>query len=152
MNYLSFQSPVGIISVTQTNDFITEVDFNSFPQSACEYETPLLKEAKRQLDAYFEGRLKTFSLPLNPKGSPFYNKIWKILLEIPYGKTASYKEIAVRAGNPKAARAVGMANNHNPIAIIIPCHRVIGSDGSLTGYASGLDIKRKLLELEKKCS
>lgn len=111
-------------------------------------ETPLLREAKAQLDAYFAGRLKAFSLPLAPAGTLFQQKIWQLLCEIPYGKTCTYGEIAVRAGNPKASRAVGLANNRNPLPVFVPCHRVVGMNGSLTGYAGGLDVKLKLLQLE----
>lgn len=117
----------------------------------CEYkikETPLIKRAAKQLDEYFNKKRKTFDLPLKPEGTDFQKKVWKALQRIPYGTTASYGEIAAAIGNHKASRAVGMANNRNPIAIIIPCHRVIGADGSLVGYAGGLEIKKILLELE----
>lgn len=112
------------------------------------HETPLLREARAQLDAYFAGRLKEFSLPLAPEGTLFQQNVWKQLLRIPYGETRAYAEIATWAGNPKACRAVGMANNRNPLPIFIPCHRVVGTNGALTGYAGGLDIKLKLLQLE----
>ncbi|MCY1226600.1 Methylated-DNA--protein-cysteine methyltransferase [compost metagenome] len=105
-------------------------------------------EACRQLDRYFEGRLKRFDLPLAPRGTPFQQRVWQALLEIPYGHTTSYSELAERIGNPKSVRAVGTANGANPISIIIPCHRVIGRDGSLTGYAGGLARKALLLKLE----
>jgi methylated-DNA-[protein]-cysteine S-methyltransferase len=111
-------------------------------------ETPLIKKAAAQLGEYLKGKRKTFDLPLKMNGTAFQVKVWKALQRIPYGKTCSYGEIAAKIGNPKACRAVGMANNRNPIAIIVPCHRVIGKDGSLTGYAGGLDIKKKLLKLE----
>jgi methylated-DNA-[protein]-cysteine S-methyltransferase len=106
------------------------------------------REAARQLEAYFSGELKSFDLKLAPEGTDFQKSVWKALYNIPYGETRTYKEIAVSIGKNKAYRAVGLANNQNPIAIIIPCHRVIGSDGKLTGYASGLDIKEFLLRLE----
>lgn len=112
-------------------------------------ETPLLREAKKQLDAYFAGKLKAFSLPMAPVGTPFRQLVWGQLSLIPYGETRTYGEIAALVGNPKASRAVGMANNHNPLPVFIPCHRVIGANGTLTGYAGGLDIKSKLLCLEK---
>lgn len=111
-------------------------------------ETPLFREAKNQLDAYFAGRLKMFSLPLAPAGTEFRQKVWKLLQEIPYGTTRTYGEIAASAGDPKACRAVGMANNRNPLPILIPCHRVVGANGSLVGYGGGLDIKLRLLQLE----
>lgn len=108
----------------------------------------VLVETRRQLEEYFLGTRQAFDLPLAPAGTAFQQKAWQALLDIPYGSTASYREQAVRIGNVKAVRAVGLANGRNPIAIVVPCHRVIGSDGSLTGYAGGLPIKRALLELE----
>jgi len=112
-------------------------------------ETPLIKKAARQFGEYFKGKRKSFNLPLTMQGTGFQMKVWKTLKKIPYGKTISYGELAVMIGNPKACRAVGMANNRNPIAIIVPCHRVIGRNGSLTGYGGGLELKQLLLELEK---
>ncbi len=112
-------------------------------------ETPLIREAAKQLKEYLSGKRKTFDLSLDPEGTPFQKAVWKTLTGIPYGETRTYKDIAERIGNPKACRAVGMANNKNPIAILIPCHRVIGAGGKLVGYAGGLDIKKKLLDLEK---
>lgn len=112
-------------------------------------ETPLIKEATGQLNEYLEGNRRVFDIPLDLDGTPFQKAVWDALLEIPYGETRSYGEIAERIGNPKAARAVGMANNRNPAAIFVPCHRVIGADGRLVGYASGVDIKEKLLDLEQ---
>ena len=108
------------------------------------------REAARQLEAYFSGKLESFDLKLAPKGTIFQKSVWKALCEIPYGETRTYKDIAVSIGKPKAYRAVGLANNRNPIAIIVPCHRVIGANGKLTGYASGLDVKAFLLKLEEK--
>lgn len=107
------------------------------------------REISGQLKAYFAGELKSFDIKLAPKGTEFQKSVWKALCEIPSGETRTYKEIAVSIGNPKAYRAVGLANNRNPIAIIIPCHRVIGANGKLTGYASGLDVKEFLLKLEE---
>jgi len=104
----------------------------------------------RQLHSYFSGELEKFDLPLAPEGTPFQLKVWKELCEIPYGETISYGELARRIGNPNAARAVGLANGSNPIPIVIPCHRVIGSNGKLTGYGGGLPIKEKLLALERR--
>lgn len=112
-------------------------------------ETPLLREARKQLELYFSGKQKQFHLPLAPAGTAFQQKIWELLCEIPFGETRTYGQIATSAGNPKASRAVGMANNRNPLPIFIPCHRVIGANGSLTGYAGGMDIKQILLNLEK---
>lgn len=113
-------------------------------------ETTVISEAARQLDEYFAGQRQQFELMLAPEGTPFQQSVWEALRQIPYGKTCSYKDIARKIARPKAYRAVGMANNRNPIAIIIPCHRVIGADGKLVGYAGGLDTKSKLLELEAK--
>ena len=112
--------------------------------------TRILKETIRQLRAYFSGKLEQFDLPLAPEGTPFQLEVWRRLCEIPYGETISYGELARRIGNPNASRAVGLANGSNPIAIIIPCHRVIGSNGKLTGYGGGLPIKERLLALERR--
>ena len=109
-----------------------------------------LGETVRQLRAYFAGELEAFDLPLAPQGTPFQLAVWKRLCEIPYGETISYGELARRVGNPNASRAVGLANGSNPIPIVIPCHRVIGSNGKLTGYGGGLPIKEKLLALERR--
>jgi methylated-DNA-[protein]-cysteine S-methyltransferase len=109
----------------------------------------VLKDVRRELDRYFEGKLKKFTTPLAFSGTPFQNQVWKELTRIPYGETISYLDLAKRIDNPKAVRAVGMANGANPIAIIVPCHRVIGSNGSLTGFGGGLPTKRALLDLEK---
>ena len=106
------------------------------------------KDVCKQLDSYFKGRLKNFDLPLEPPGTPFQQSVWQALLTIPYGQTCSYADIATQIKNPKAVRAVGNANGRNPISIIIPCHRVIGSNGSLTGFGGGLPTKTYLLNLE----
>ena len=111
-------------------------------------EAEPFKAAADQLDAYFAGELTTFDLPLAPRGSGFQQRVWAALQQIPYGRTESYGELAERIGSPGAARAVGLANGKNPIGIVIPCHRVVGADGSLTGYGGGLDRKRQLLDLE----
>lgn len=105
--------------------------------------------AKLQLQEYFEGERKIFDLPLDMRGTDFQKQVWAALCDIPYGETCSYKALACAIGNPKASRAVGMANNKNPVSIVVPCHRVIGADGKLVGYAGGLDIKSALLQLEK---
>lgn len=108
----------------------------------------VVAEAFSQLEAYLNGRLKVFSLPLAPEGTEFMKAVWTALLDIPFGRMSSYKDVARAIGNEKAVRAVGLANHRNPIPIFIPCHRVIGSGGSLVGYAGGLEMKKKLLELE----
>ncbi len=112
------------------------------------YETELIRKAYEQLTEYLCGRRTSFELPLNPEGTEFQKKVWDALCNIPYGETRSYKQVAEAVGNPKASRAIGMANNRNPIMIFIPCHRVIGADGSLVGYGGGLHIKEKLLFIE----
>ncbi|HEX2946997.1 MAG TPA: methylated-DNA--[protein]-cysteine S-methyltransferase [Clostridia bacterium] len=112
-------------------------------------ETPLLRKAASELNEFLAGKRKAFDLPLEPQGTPFQKAVWEALTGISYGETRTYRDIAEAVGNPKACRAVGMANNRNPIAILIPCHRVIGAGGKLVGYAGGLDIKKRLLELEK---
>lgn len=113
-------------------------------------ETPLIKKAAAQLTEYFAGNRQTFDFPIAPSGTEFQKRVWQALREIPYGETASYGEIAEKAGCPKGARAVGMACNRNPILIVIPCHRVIGANGSLTGFGGGLDVKERLLGLENR--
>ncbi len=115
---------------------------------AAREETPLLREARCQLEAYLAGRLRDFVLPLAPRGTLFQQKVWRALTGIPYGETRSYKQIAEAVGCPRGCRAVGMANNRNPISIVIPCHRVIGADGALVGYGGGLPVKECLLRLE----
>jgi len=111
-------------------------------------ETSLIKEANLQLEAYFAGRLKRFDLPFALQGTDFQKKVWESLVTIPYGETITYGQLAEKVGNPNASRAVGMANSRNPLPVFIPCHRVIGAGGKLTGYTGGLEIKRKLLTLE----
>ena len=112
-------------------------------------ETELIKEAKKQINEYFQGERIAFDLPLAPEGTDFQKKVWNELIKIPYGETRTYGQIAKYIGNGKASRAVGMANNKNPIMIIIPCHRVIGANGKLVGYSEGVHIKEKLLNIEK---
>ena len=131
-----------------TETHLINIQFTQ-PQKALLQTTELLSMATIQLDEYFQGKRTTFSLPFKLTGTPFQLTVWKELQNIPYGKTTSYKEIAQKINKPKACRAVGMANNKNPLAIIIPCHRVIGSNGKLIGYAGGLKLKNYLLELEK---
>lgn len=112
-------------------------------------ETPLIKKAQQQITEYLKGERKEFDLPLRMKGTDFQIRVWKALLDIPYGETRSYKQIAEAIHNPKGMRAVGMANNRNPLLIVVPCHRVIGANGSLVGYGEGLEMKEFLLRLEK---
>ena len=149
-----FKSPLGAIKLTADENAVTSLSFVSEEEKANgkTKSNKVTAECKKQLKEYFAGKRKKFDVPLKLEGTEFQKKVWKQLLKIPYGKTASYGEIARKIKNPKAVRAVGGANNKNKIAIIIPCHRVIGADGSLTGYAGGLDIKSRLLEHEKKNS
>lgn len=150
MAYYEYDTLLGRIVIAESEGFITRISpqFDASQMQDKHSETRLIQEAHRQLEAYFDGKLFDFTLPLAPTGTDFMQSVWQALRQIPYGETASYKDIAVKIGNPNAARAVGMANNRNPIAVVIPCHRVIGSDGQLVGYRSGLDNKRMLLELE----
>lgn len=131
-----------------TETHLINIQFTQ-PQKALLQTTELLSMATIQLDEYFQGKRTTFSLPFKLTGTPFQLAVWKELQNIPYGQTTSYKEIAQKINKPKACRAVGMANNKNPLPIIIPCHRVIGSNGKLISYAGGLKLKNYLLELEK---
>ncbi|MEZ7892514.1 MAG: methylated-DNA--[protein]-cysteine S-methyltransferase [Candidatus Wallbacteria bacterium] len=151
MKIFFYETVLGKIGIAEEEGKITNLCFESDkkPENAEICETQIIKEAARQLKCYFSGTLREFSLQLNPQGTEFMKKVWGALCRIPYGQTASYKEIAVAVGNKNAMRAVGMANGRNPIPIFIPCHRVIGADGRLVGYSSGLDIKKKLLDLEK---
>ena len=152
-NMIYYKSPIGNLIIMEEENAIIKLCFKEQEitniKDIQEFETPLLKKAKKQLEEYFEGKRKKFDLALRLNGTSFQNKVWKALLNIPYGETRSYKDIAIAVGNEKACRAVGMANNKNPLPIFIPCHRVIGSNGKLIGYAGGLDIKIKLLELER---
>ncbi|WP_312835677.1 methylated-DNA--[protein]-cysteine S-methyltransferase [Sedimentibacter saalensis] len=148
-NIFVFQTKIGLVAIEDNGTEITDVNVISENHSIEVNETSLLKNAALQLNEYLEGKRNSFDLPLNPNGTEFQKKVWAALCDIPFGETRSYKQIAEYIGNPKACRAVGMANNKNPIMIFIPCHRVVGSDGSLTGYAGGLDMKEKLLSLEK---
>ena len=147
-HYQTVPFPVGPLTVMEEGGHIIRIKFNTDVGDAIKKETPVIMEAFRQLSDYFDGELKTFDLPLKPEGTPFQLKVWEALRTIPYGETRSYGDIARQIGNPKACRAVGMGNHNNPIAIVVPCHRVVGADGSLTGYGGGLPIKRQLLELE----
>ena len=139
-------TPVGRLTLCADETGICEVKFGA--QSSRADASGLLDQAQWELEEYFAGRRRAFSVPLSIHGTPFQEKVWRALMEIPYGQTVSYGELARRVGNEKACRAVGMANHTNRIPIIIPCHRVVGANGRLTGYAGGLDIKRRLLETE----
>ncbi len=145
---LIMESKLGRILLEAKENKLTGCHFTKEKATSKQADLFLFK-VKEELEEYFSGQRKEFDIPLAPQGTDFQKKVWKALQNINYGTTASYKEIAQKINNPKAVRAVGMANNQNPIAIIIPCHRVIGSNGKLVGYAGGLELKQKLLELEK---
>lgn len=140
-----------ITAIEEENKIIAlEIGENKYKNNAILKDTKLLDETKSQIEEYLQGKRKTFNLPLNPKGTDFQQRVWKELQKIPYGSLVSYKDIAIKIGNAKAARAVGMANHNNPIPIIIPCHRVVGKNQELTGYALGLEMKEFLINLEKR--
>ncbi|WP_337742515.1 methylated-DNA--[protein]-cysteine S-methyltransferase [Fusobacterium gonidiaformans] len=150
--YIKYVSPVADLYLVEEQGQLVEIAFHHSKkkEEMEEKNTELLQEVKRQLEEYFSGRLQNFDLPLKPKGTDFQKQVWKALLTIPYGETKSYGDIAKQIGKEKAVRAVGGANHVNPISIVIPCHRVIGKNGNLTGYGGGLEVKEKLLELERK--
>lgn len=150
LTVLSLPSPFGPLRLVGTDAGLTHLLFpgQAPPEGAAERESPLLRQAALELEEYFNRMRIRFTVPLCPTGSPFQLAVWSALQDIPYGQTASYRDIAVRIGRPAAARAVGQANGANPLPIFIPCHRVIASDGSLGGYAFGLEVKRALLKLE----
>jgi len=150
MNIHHYKSPIGIIEIIVDDKAITGVNILKKTPAAMQASTNhLIRETCIQFDEYFAGKRRKFDLPLSTKGTPFQQAVWKQLQEIPYGETISYSQLAKAVDNPKACRAVGSANGKNPIPIIIPCHRVIASDGSLGGFACGLDVKIQLLNLEK---
>ncbi len=148
MHRCVISSPIGPLAICEEDGAICAIDFTT--GELCPPDTPLLKEAARQLSAYFAGTLTEFDLPIRMEGTAFRMKCWQALRAIPYGETISYGEQARRIGNPQAMRAVGGANHHNPISIVVPCHRVIGANGALTGYGGGVDRKKWLLEHERK--
>ena len=143
MKYVKYtNTKIGNMAIIEENNSIIEIQMNKkIEEQISQKDTPLLKETEKQLLEYLEGKRKAFDVPLNPKGTKFMKEVWTALQEIPYGQTRTYGQIAKRIGKPKAARAVGMANHRNPIPIITPCHRVIGSNGKLVGYALGMEMK-----------
>ncbi len=150
---LFVNTPLGVMTLVEADGALKELRFAQYAEPGEQWEaTPLLRKAEKELKEYFAGRRKAFTMPMAPEGTAFQQSVWKALLEIPYGETLSYGEVARRIGNPKAARAVGMANHQNPLPIFYPCHRVIGADGKLVGYGSGLPAKEFLLALEKKAA
>lgn len=152
MKYVKYtNTKIGNIAVIEEDEKIIAIEIDKeIEEDMVQKETSLLKETEKQLLEYLEGKRKTFTVPLNPKGTKFMKEVWTALQEIPYGEVRTYGQIAQKVGNSKAARAVGMANHRNPIPIIIPCHRVIGSNGKLVGYALGMEMKEFLLNLERR--
>jgi methylated-DNA-[protein]-cysteine S-methyltransferase len=156
MDYCYMESPLGPLLLTAVGEALAGVYMDGHangPSAGSDWvhsdDSPVLAEARRQLAAYFCGELKRFDLPLSPDGTAFQQKVWRELQAIDYGETVSYGEIARRLGAPNASRAVGLANGSNPISIVIPCHRVIGANGKLTGYGGGIERKAALLDFEK---
>ena len=148
--YLEIDSPIGPLHIACVENGITELHMGSKPPATgARQGHTLLTRARKQLDEYFSGKRTSFDLPLAAKGTDFQQQVWKKLCDIPFGETSSYGEVAARVGNPRASRAVGAANGRNPIAVIVPCHRVIGADGSLTGFGGGLERKKWLLQHER---
>jgi len=152
LNQYNLKTKIGWIQIVEENEKITKLSFLDEKEveksKKCGKPSPSIQKICKQLEEYLDGKRQDFSIPIKTNGTPFQEKVWEELQKIPYGETICYGELAKRIGNPKASRAVGMANNKNPIAIIIPCHRVIGKNGKLVGYASGVDKKEALLILE----
>lgn len=150
MKYIKYtDTKIGNIAIVEEDEKIIAIEMNKkHEEDILPKDTLLLKETEKQLIQYLDGKRTAFDVPLNPKGTKFMKKVWTALQEIPYGQVRTYGQIAQKVGSPKAARAVGMANHRNPIPIIIPCHRVIGSNGKLVGYALGMERKQFLLNLE----
>lgn len=145
------KTKIGTIGIVEEGQLLTHVFFQSgkHPEGAIEKWTPFLRGVAEEIKEYLDGKRTKFDIPLQLCGTDFQRSVWNALLTIPYGETRSYQDIAKQIGNAKACRAVGMANHRNPIVIIVPCHRVIGADGSLTGFGGGLELKQQLLELER---
>jgi methylated-DNA-[protein]-cysteine S-methyltransferase len=149
MRYAVMQSPLGVLTLASTDQGLTEVRFgDNVPQGGL-LDSNANAEPLQQLLEYFHGERTCFDLAIDPAGTPFQRSVWSQLQQIPYGETRSYGDIAKQLNKPGASRAIGMANHNNPIPIVIPCHRVIGHDGSLTGYAGGIHLKQKLLSIEQ---
>lgn len=149
-HFVIYSTPIGLMKIIYDEQHILRLDYLHEPVDDLGEKSPVSEQFYQQLCEFFAGQRKVFDFPYKLEGTPFQKAVWNALLTIPYGETCSYKDIAKRIGNPKACRAIGMANNRNPISIAIPCHRVIGANGKLVGYGGGLDKKIALLELEKK--
>lgn len=155
MQYLTMDSPVGRLTLAGTDQGLRLIGFSQGsmacePDAAWDHVPTAFSDAQSQLNEYFSGRRQAFDLALDPRGTDFQCSVWRALCDIPYGETRSYLDVAQAIGNPKAVRAVGSANGRNPLPIVVPCHRVIGSNGSLTGFGGGLENKQLLLALEQK--
>ncbi len=152
VHWATIETPIGELLLVEEAGRLREISFQAArprrPEAGWQEDARALAPAIAQLDEYFAGRRRTFDLELDPRGTEFQRRVWAELRQIPWGETISYGELARRIGSPSASRAVGAANGRNPIPIVIPCHRVIGANGSLTGFGGGLPIKRKLLALE----
>ena len=150
MDFYQFETPLGLMASAGEEGAVTRLYLPGAPTPRLlSRPTPLLEEVRRQLLEYLAGERRDFALPMAPAGTPFQRRVWDALAEIPYGQTRSYAQLAAAVGCPKGFRAVGMANHRNPIPILIPCHRVVGADGSLTGYAGGMALKEALLNVER---
>ena len=149
MRYAMMDTPVGPLTLASTDKGLSSLNFGTTIPPDGIVDEPANRTFIQQLSEYFDGTRTHFDLPLDVQGTPFQMAVWCALMNIPFGQTRSYGEIAKSIGKPGAARAVGMANHENPIAVVIPCHRVVGHDGSLTGYAGGLHLKRQLLSIEQ---
>ena len=149
--YTYMESPIGPLLLAGNEDGLWKIGFPNRQESTSDWreDAQPFRETARQLAAYFAGELREFDLPVKMEGTPFQLSVWRALRDIPYGETISYGELARRIGNPKGSRAVGLANGANPIPIVVPCHRVIGSNGKLTGFGGGLPTKERLLALER---
>ncbi|MGN0261499.1 MAG: methylated-DNA--[protein]-cysteine S-methyltransferase [Eggerthellaceae bacterium] len=148
--FFTYNTPVGRVTIASNGCAITAIAIGEVGLPGVRKPTLLTNDAANQLQEYLAGRRRYFDLPLDPAGSPFQKKVWREMLDIPYGSTKTYGEIACAVGSPRGARAVGMAANRNPIAIVIPCHRVLASNGKPGGYAYGVEVKRFLLDLERR--
>lgn len=143
-----YKTPIGVICIEENDNYITAIYLDKASNYANETETKLIRKAYEEIMEYLQGKRAKFNVPIKLNGTEFQKLVWNELIKIPYGETRTYKEIATSIGKPKAYRAVGGANNKNPIMIIVPCHRVIGKSGTLVGYAGGVDVKEKLLKIE----
>lgn len=144
-----YRSPIGPLTLVADGDALTAILFREEPATP-EPSSPVIQATIAQLDEYFARQRTEFTIPLSPTGTPFQKRVWQELSRIPYGQTISYGELARRTGNPRASRAVGLANGKNPLPIVVPCHRVIGANGDLTGFGGGIERKEALLALERR--